>query len=218
MAGRGHAGGVVLKSFSTTPGKLYYSNPTVVAVLSVREPDGVNFMPAAWNTPVSRNPPLFAVAVAPSRYSFEILEEAGEFGVSFLGFDSAAVILATGGISGRELSKIKALGIGLRKPKIIRTPLILQSYAGYECSLQRTVTLGDHVLVVGEIRGVHWDPRAFQRGLPKWTAMRPALYLGADRFLAPLPLAEVKLDRSAAAENLRIRSLDAQLHRHPFNS
>lgn len=198
----------MLTNFSTSPGKLYYSNPTVIALVSVQYSGSINLMPAAWNMPVSRTPPLFSVAMAPSRYSFEIIQEAQEFAVSFVGFELADLLVATGGTSGRFLDKVKALDIKLRAPNVLKTPLILPSYAGYECSLRRTIPLGDHQLLVGEVVGVHWDDRAFSRGLPHWDMMLPALYMGSDTFLAPAPLAEIRLDRHAAAERLKDRATE----------
>ncbi len=183
--------------------RFYHYYPAVVAVITARDGDRVNVMPAAWNTALSFDPPLFGVAISPKRHTYGLVKAAGEFGVSFLPFEMARAIAVTGRTSGREVDKVALLGLELEPPLALNTPLLKGAYAAYECRLEAVHRTGDHDLFVGRVEAVHWDPEAFPEGAPSWTGMRPTLYLGSDRYLVPLHLPEVHLPGADLARELR---------------
>lgn len=163
--------------------------------------DHPTLMSAAWNMPLSRVPPLFATALAPSRYTYELIKQSGEYSVSFLGFAHASTLIAIGRTSGRSLDKARALELDFREPHRIGTPVLLRAYAAYECLLEKVVPAGDHDLIIGRIAATHWQQDAFENGRPIWSKSRPALYLGSNTFLEPGPLQEVRIDTNRVIEH-----------------
>ena len=53
----------------------YYSFPMQAVLVTCRdENEKTNVLTIAWHTPISRNPPLYGISVAPGRYSHELIK------------------------------------------------------------------------------------------------------------------------------------------------
>jgi flavin reductase (DIM6/NTAB) family NADH-FMN oxidoreductase RutF len=111
-------------------------------------------MTAAWVTRVSWDPPLIAVSIAPSRYTFELIKESKEFAINIVGEKLEKVAYGIfGSKSGRHVDKLKESEVRFGKAESIKAPVIEDSTVALECRLVKTVEVGDHVLVVGEVVG-----------------------------------------------------------------
>jgi flavin reductase (DIM6/NTAB) family NADH-FMN oxidoreductase RutF len=173
-----------MKIVEDKPTKFYHFYPAVTAVVVVKYQDKVNGMAVAWNTGLSSNPPLFGLLIAPKRYTHELIEKAGEFSVNFLPAEKSETIAICGRVSGREMDKFTEYNIELERSVKINSPIIKDSYAAYECKLQRIIPAGDHSLIIGEVLNVHYEKEAFlEDGLPDLRKITPNLYLGADTYL-----------------------------------
>jgi len=177
-------------------GKFYHHYPAVVAVVTARIGEKANAMAAAWHSSLSFEPPLYGVAISPKRFTYDLILEAGEFGVNFLPFDKAGIIAAVGGSTGREVDKFEAFKIAEEKPVLTSVPILQDAYAAYECKLVSHHTFGDHTWFVGEILMVHLLEEALtEEGVLNLERVTPALYLGADLYLSPSPESVLRLDR-----------------------
>jgi flavin reductase (DIM6/NTAB) family NADH-FMN oxidoreductase RutF len=116
-----------------------------------------NAITLTWHTPISRSPPLYGISVAPSRYSYELIEENKEFALNFLGFEHWKKLHYCGTHSGRKEDKIKNSSLSLEACKYIDTKMLKEAYANMECKLYEKVKLGDHKLFVGEVLAVYLD-------------------------------------------------------------
>ncbi len=106
---------------------------------------------AAWVTPVSRDPPYIAVAIAPTRYTYSLLKDSGKFSVIVLPWDKLRNLHYLGTVSGREV-KDKLSRSGLKwSISDFGVPVCEEALAYAECSLSKDVPCGDHQLVVGEV-------------------------------------------------------------------
>jgi flavin reductase (DIM6/NTAB) family NADH-FMN oxidoreductase RutF len=77
--------------------------------------------------------PVFLVAVRPSRYTHEFIEDSGEFTVNVPeeGMDDAVQLC--GEVSGREHDKFSECKLDLLRSRTVRTPIIRQCELHYEC-------------------------------------------------------------------------------------
>ena len=175
----------------------YQYYPVVPAVVVVKSGDELDALACAWHTALSFEPPLFAVAISPKRYSCKILKQSGEFTANFLTFDNIGIIAAVGRTSGREMDKFSTYRIKTLPSTEIQTPILKESYAAYECKVVKRYTLGDHVLFVGEILAVHYKERCFdkKKKTPRLNSVTPALYLGADYYAGIQSFGEVRVSK-----------------------
>jgi len=173
-----------MKSVKTHFKKFQYFYPYTVALVGARAGKQVNFMSCAWHTALSFEPPLFGVLVSRKRLTHEVISEAREFTVNFLGFDRIKLSAQMGRKSGRDLDKVKEFGVRLRPAKVLKSPLIEDAYVAFECRLAEVRPYGDHDLFVGEVLAVHHDAHAFNsEEILNPMKVRPLLYLGSDFYI-----------------------------------
>src|SRR3972149_1415945 len=175
----------------------YQYYPVVPAVIVVKSGDSIDALACAWYSAVSFDPPLFAVSIAPKRYSYQMMKKSGEFTANFLEFDNVGTIAALGRTSGREIDKFSAYRIKTLPSTEIETPVLKEAYAAYECRIVKRHRLGDPILFIGEELAVHYKDKAFDKKnkLPSLSKLTPALYLGADHYAAIKSFTEVRIGK-----------------------
>lgn len=105
----------------------------------------------AWFTQESSNPPQVMVALHPNRYVLELLDAAGEFVLSILAEDQENIAAFCGTHSGRNVDKIKELGLATEPAAVVVTPRVKDALANLECKVSGRYQSGDHVIVVGQV-------------------------------------------------------------------
>jgi flavin reductase (DIM6/NTAB) family NADH-FMN oxidoreductase RutF len=154
-----------------------------VALVTTRWRDQTDVMPAIWAAPVSRVPPLIAVAVHPSRHSHDLIRFAEEFALNIPGRDLLNHAHYFGVVSGRDVGKLELAKLPTFKAEKVEAPLIDGCLAHIECGLEDAFRLGDHTLFVGRVVAVQAEREAFEE---TWTLAdpdyRPLHYLGLDRY------------------------------------
>lgn len=101
------------------------------------EVDGViNTMTIAWgNVGFMWGKPVFTAMVRPSRFTYERLEQSGEFTVSIPLKDMSKALGICGSQSGRDGNKLIAANLTTIPGKKISTPVIADCGLHYECKI-----------------------------------------------------------------------------------
>lgn len=109
-------------------------------------------MAAAWFARVSWDPPMVAVAMTRTRYTYELIREFGSFAVHLVSRSLEEVALEVfGSLSGRDVDKFERSGIAPLRAESIVAPIIPGAPVVLECKLVAEYEAGDHVIVVGEV-------------------------------------------------------------------
>lgn len=158
--------------------------PRVATIVTVHARGKDNAMAVAWHCPLSVSPPLYGVSISPKRLTYELILEAGEFGVNFMPLERVELIASVGGSSGREIDKFQRFGMAKEKPLKTSVPLLKDAYACYECKLVEHKTWGDHVWFVGEVVASHFEEDLFtaEQALDL-ERLSPTLYLGGELYI-----------------------------------
>jgi flavin reductase (DIM6/NTAB) family NADH-FMN oxidoreductase RutF len=140
-----------------------------------------NAMAIGWGTiGVVWGRPVFVVLVRPSRYTWKLLEENGDFTVNVPTPDLKKAVMLCGTKSGRDLDKFAATGLKPVPSQSVNAPTIEQCAIAYECRtihknnvipaalaeevVQDCYPKGDfHTLYYGQILGVLADEDARER-------------------------------------------------------
>ena len=177
-------------------GEFYQHYPKVAAILTVNAGGKKNAMAAAWHSAISFKPPLYGVAVAPKRFTYQLIVESGEFGINFVPFEAAELIASVGGSGGSEMDKFHKFNMAEEEPLKTSVPILRDAYAAYECKLVENKIYGDHAWMVGEIVVVHFTDDFFTaNGTLDLSKLNPALYLGAELYITVNSKSERLLDR-----------------------
>jgi flavin reductase (DIM6/NTAB) family NADH-FMN oxidoreductase RutF len=157
----------------------HYPKVAVIVTTSARGRDVA--MTAAWHSSVSSKPPLYGIAIAPKRFTYQLITESREFGVNFIPSGKASLAAAIGGTSGQQMDKFERFNIKKERPLKTTAPILKDAYATYECKLADSKPYGDHIWVVGEIVAVHFLEEAFTPAeILYLDKIKPLLYLGSD--------------------------------------
>ncbi len=123
-----------------------------VVVWAVAEHDGKrSICPLGWTMRTSSSPPMMAISVAPTRYTHELIEGAGEFVLAYPGRALAQATLYCGTNSGRDVDKFAQAGVTAAPARVVRAPLVRECEINLECRLVDSFTTGDHTIFAGEV-------------------------------------------------------------------
>jgi len=184
------------RTVSEDIGEFYQHYPRVAVVVTACAGDKSNAMAVAWHTPISREPPLYGVAISPKRFTYQLITVSREFGINFVPAEEAELVASVGGSKGSEVDKFKAFNIDTAKSEVTSVPILKLAYAAYECKLVDDRLYGDHRWLVGEIVAVHWLTEAFAAdGTLDLTKYNPVLYLGNECYITAPEYSISRLDR-----------------------
>ena len=106
-------------------------------LLAAGAPDKpTNAMAIGWaGMGLSWNQPTWTVFVRPSRFTYQLIEETGEFSVNVPGADVADAVAYCGSHSGRDEDKLAKLGLSVVPGRKIGCGVIEASPIIYECKV-----------------------------------------------------------------------------------
>ncbi|MFC2160356.1 flavin reductase family protein [Acidobacteriota bacterium] len=177
-----------MKKITTNLENFQYFYPYTVNIVGAQAGEQINYMACAWHTALSFDPPLFGVLISKKRRTHQIISQAREFTVNFLGYDQVKLSAQMGRISGHDSDKIKELQVELSPAKLINSPILAHAYVCLENKLIDVRSYGDHDLFVGEVQAVHEEEECFNRnGVLDVEKTHPLLYLGSDLYITIAP-------------------------------
>ncbi|MFW6105066.1 MAG: flavin reductase family protein [Chloroflexota bacterium] len=157
----------------------HYPKVAVIVTASAGGRDGA--MTVAWHSSISFKPPLYGIAIASKRFTYQLITESREFGINFIPLERASLAAALGGTSGQEMDKFERFNIQKEKPLKTTALILKDAYAAYECKLVDSKPYGDHIWIVGEIVAVHFLKEVFTTAeVLNLDRVKPLLYIGSD--------------------------------------
>lgn len=138
------------------PGNMIYPVPAVL--VSMRGPDGRdNLVTVAWTGTVCTNPAMAYISLRPSRFSYGLIQESGEFAINLTTEQLAFATDFCGVRSGREVDKFAHLGLTRENASCIQAPLLGESPVSIECRVREIHPYGSHHMFVAEVLAVQAD-------------------------------------------------------------
>ena len=166
--------------------RLINHGPTIL--VTAKHEETINLMTAAWCMPVSKKPPMLAVAIGPSRFTHGLIINSGEFSVCIPGRDLVEQVMCCGTTSGRSGdNKFEKCNLTAVTGEHVQAPLVAECLGAIECKLDSHPTTGDHSIIIGEVLTVWVKPEAFGERFQVENA--PTLHhLGGREFCLPGPV------------------------------
>jgi len=101
---------------------------------------GWGFIGILWSKP------YFIVAVRPSRYTHQLIEETGDYTVNVPGKDMKDIVNYCGTVSGRDHDKFKEKKLTPVKGKAVKSPIIDECVINFECKVDYKTRLNPEAL------------------------------------------------------------------------
>ena len=103
----------------------------------------------------SGKPLLVGIGIAPSRYSYELIEKSKAYVVNVVDEKLVDAVRICGEKSGRDLDKFELAKLTAAPAAKIAAPIIEESPLSVECKVVQEVEVGDHVWFIGEVVATH---------------------------------------------------------------
>ena len=140
------------------PGNMLYPLPAVLITVADKKGNS-NIFTVAWVGTICSDPAMVSISVRPSRYSYHMIEETGEFVINLTTRDLAFATDYCGVKSGRDVDKFKELGLHTATADKVCAPLLEESPVNMECKVTQIQHLGTHDMFIAEVVSVHADEK-----------------------------------------------------------
>ena len=131
--------------------------PLPAVLVTVGNESEANVLTVAWTGIISTNPPRLYISVRPSRHSYKLLKENGEFVVNMPSADMARAVDFAGIYTGAKLDKFKKCNFTRLESKCVKAPTIAECKIALECRVFEIIESGTHHVFLADILNVSCD-------------------------------------------------------------
>lgn len=147
-----------MKKATWRPGNMLYPVPAVMVSCGHYENPGdeaaCNILTVAWTGTICSDPAMVYVSIRPSRHSYSMIKETGEFVINLTTSALARAMDYCGVRSGRDHSKFTEMNLTAQPAETIKAPLIAESPVNIECKVTQILPLGTHDMFLAEVKAV----------------------------------------------------------------
>lgn len=139
------------------PGSFLYPIPAVM--VSCGDMKKSNIITVAWTGIINTKPPMVYISVRPTRYSYDIIKNSGEFVINLT---TKRLTYATdwcGVKSGKNVDKFKEMKLTKQKANIVKCPMIKESPVSVECKVREIKKCGSHDMFIADVVAINADEK-----------------------------------------------------------
>jgi flavin reductase (DIM6/NTAB) family NADH-FMN oxidoreductase RutF len=136
--------------------------PRPIAFVSTRSPEGrLNLAPFSYFVPVSSKPAYVAITFThrpdDPKDTLRNIRETGEYVINVVSESLLGPMSQTAGEWPQGVSEFEIAGLSPRPSRVVKPPGVAESPAHLECRFEREVTLGNGIMVFGEVIAIEVD-------------------------------------------------------------
>ncbi|MBR2459862.1 MAG: flavin reductase family protein [Clostridia bacterium] len=128
--------------------------PALVSCGSIEKP---NVLTVAWTGILNTHPPKTYISVRPSRHSYGLIKESGEFVINLTTAPLTRAADFCGVRSGRDTDKFAQCSLTPEPSTEVSAPSIAESPVSLECRVTDIIPLGTHDMFMADILAVTVD-------------------------------------------------------------
>ena len=136
-------------------GTFLYPLPAVMVSCGTMEKS--NIITVAWTGIINTNPAMVYISVRPTRHSYNVIKETGEFVINLTTKKLAYATDWSGVKTGAKVDKFKELKLTKEKAKFVKCPMIQESPVSVECKVKEVKELGSHHMFIAEVLAINAD-------------------------------------------------------------
>lgn len=131
--------------------------PVPPVMVSCGDMEKSNIVTVAWTGILNTIPPKTYISLRPSRYSYEIIKEKGEFVINLTTAELVRTADSCGVYTGRKVDKFSKYGLTKAEAFEVSAPVIGESPLSLECRVTDIIPLGSHDMFIADIVAVDVD-------------------------------------------------------------
>ena len=168
-------------------------NCGMVILVSCAYKDKKNITTCAWHMPISKTPPIVAVALAKKHFSSELIRKSAEFVVNIPEWNLLDKVMTCGRLTGFKADKFKEAGLSPGEVlSLKKAPLISECAGAIECALSDIKDIGDHYVFFGQVISAWAEEEKFSHDFWNTGKAEFIFHLGSKYFFKSAPFREYK--------------------------
>lgn len=116
-----------------------------------------NIITVAWTGIINTHPPKTYISIRPSRYSYGLIKESGEFVINLTPAKWIRAADFCGIYTGKKVNKFEKCGLHAEKAAEVQCPIVAESPLSLECRVTDVIELGSHHMFLADIVAVDVD-------------------------------------------------------------
>lgn len=129
-------------------------SPVPPVMVSCSDGEKENILTVAWTGILCSDPPKTYISVRPSRHSYQMIRQSGEFVINLTSADLAKAADYCGIYTGAKVDKFEKCRLTKSPSEAVRCPGIAESPLSLECKVTEIIPLGSHDMFMADIVGV----------------------------------------------------------------
>jgi flavin reductase (DIM6/NTAB) family NADH-FMN oxidoreductase RutF len=138
-------------------GALIAPVPPAMISCGLEEDGSSNIITVAWTGIINTIPPKTYISVRPSRHSYKLIKERGEFAINLTTTSLVKSADFCGIYTGAKVNKFEKCYLHKEEASEISCPLIAESPLSLECKVTDVIELGSHHMFLADIVAVDVD-------------------------------------------------------------
>lgn len=139
------------------PGTFLYPLPAVMVSCGTMKES--NIITVAWTGIINTNPAMVYISVRPTRYSYNLIKECGEFVINLTTERLAYATDWCGVKTGANVDKFEEMNLTKETAKYVKCPMIKECPVSVECRVKEIKELGSHHMFIAEVLGINADEK-----------------------------------------------------------
>ncbi len=131
--------------------------PAPPVMVSCGSMEKSNIITIAWTGIINTIPPKTYISVRPSRHSYDIIKESGEFVINLTPTSLVKSADYCGIYTGAKVDKFKKCNLHKEAGQYVSCPIIAECPISLECKVTDIIPLGTHDMFMADIVGVNID-------------------------------------------------------------
>ena len=128
--------------------------PVPPAMITCGDMENSNIITVAWTGITNTVPPKTYISVRPSRHSYNIIKESGEFVINLTSKELVKSADYCGIYTGAKVNKFEKCALTKEEATEVGCPLIAESPLSLECKVETIIPLGSHDMFLADIVAV----------------------------------------------------------------
>ena len=135
------------------PGTFLYPIPAVMVSCGTMEKS--NIITVAWTGIINTNPAMVYISLRPSRYSYNLIKNQGEFIINLTTKDLVRATDWCGVKTGEKVDKFKEMNLHKEKANFVKCPMIKENPVSVECKVREIIKMGSHDVFIADVLAIN---------------------------------------------------------------